>query len=84
MGWEHGSNVAWLKSSRALVLASEIVVVSSHVLQTSERCLALQVAPSVPCTLLTPIAPHSLSFRQALAPYRKLYQQLPCTSKSTL
>ena len=29
----------------------------------------LQVAPSVPCTLLTPIAPHSLSFRYAAAAY---------------
>ena len=27
-----------------------------------------QVAPSVPCTLITPIAPHTLSFRPVVVP----------------
>lgn len=39
-----------------------------HVLPPSWRAGGSMVAPSVPCTLLTPLSPHSLSFRPLIIP----------------
>jgi NAD+ kinase len=41
------------------------------------------VAPSVPCTLLTPLSPHSLSFRPLIIPENAdLLVRLPPTARS--
>ncbi|KAI3424137.1 hypothetical protein D9Q98_009497 [Chlorella vulgaris] len=41
------------------------------------------VAPSVPCTLLTPVAPHSLSFRPVVVPEHSVIEvHLPQSSRS--
>ena len=41
------------------------------------------VAPSVPCTLLTPVAPHSLSFRPLVVPESSVIEvHLPQASRS--
>ncbi|PSC74131.1 ATP-NAD kinase [Micractinium conductrix] len=41
------------------------------------------IAPSVPCTLLTPVAPHSLSFRPVVVPEHSVIEvHLPQSSRS--
>lgn len=41
------------------------------------------ITPSVPCTLLTPVAPHSLSFRPLVVPEHSVIEiHLPQSSRS--